>query len=344
MMLRFARRPALMLRHAAPFSSQAPPPALVDGSHVSASSPLVTEHLAALGDAPVQSDPWLIVDVAQNVIEAVHTTTGLPWWATFGLTAIAVRGSLFPLLVYQIKATERMGNAGSEMRSMWKSFMYARMFLPPAIPQKQLEALVLFHKGLKLSWEKHSTHPIQCVATPLIQVPSFILMAYSTREIIRSGKMDGLDTGGFWMFQNLMEADSTFILPALAVGCTYLNFELMGKSQIKIMPFLKNSLQYIPLLSFPFICQLPQGIFFYWIASSWCSFAQAAALRQPAIRSAVGLKELPSAASAVAAVTATSVVPSSTANADASFGAPVNSLLSTSAAPITAGARLARRG
>ncbi|KAF0747822.1 hypothetical protein AaE_007574, partial [Aphanomyces astaci] len=223
--LRLLRRPAaasaLTVRHAMRFSSQSTSGLgdIPDGSVVPP-LPMLDQPIV-----PVD-DPWVLVDAAQRLIEAVHVTTGLPWWATFGATAIAVRGTLFPLMVYQIKATERMAEAAKDTREVWKAYLYARMFLPPAIPQKQVEAFQLMYKGVKLTWEKHNTHPIQCVATPLVQIPTFLLMAYSTRELVRSGKVDGLDTGGVWLFQNLVEADSTFILPALAVGCTYLNFEV----------------------------------------------------------------------------------------------------------------------
>ncbi|OQR81304.1 Cytochrome Oxidase Biogenesis (Oxa1) Family, partial [Thraustotheca clavata] len=244
------------------------------------------------------SEPWWIVNAAQNVIEAVHTTTGLPWWATFACTAIVVRGSLFPLLVYQIKSTERMAVASKDLRKVWKTYLYARLFLPPGLPSSQIDALKLLKDGAQLTWEKHNTHPVQCIATPLVQIPSFFLMAYSCRDMIRSGVVPGLDSGGFGMFQNLMEADSTFILPILAVGSTYLNFELMGSSKIKVFDWLKNKIQYIPILSFPFICQLPQGVFFYWLASSWYSLAQSRALKVPEVRKRLGLKEIPTSTTA----------------------------------------------
>ncbi|CAK4080448.1 unnamed protein product [Aphanomyces euteiches] len=289
------RRPLPLLKQqGARFSSSAP---ILQAPTDLPTSVQPVNQLDALATPPVE-DPWMIVDAAQKVIEAVHTTTGLPWWATLGLTAVAVRGTLFPLLVYQIKATERMAASAPEMRNVWKAYLYARLFLPPALPQKQVEAFSLMYKGVKLAWEKHQTHPIQCVSAPLVQVPSFLLMAYSTREIVRSGRFEGLETGGVWIFQNLVEADSTFILPAVAVACTYLNFEMMGTSKLPIVQFLKNKLQYIPLISFPFICQLPEGVFFYWIASSWCSFAQYLALRQPAIRESLGLKPAPTASGA----------------------------------------------
>ncbi|KDO25050.1 hypothetical protein SPRG_09779, partial [Saprolegnia parasitica CBS 223.65] len=283
------QRPSLALvaakRSVAAFSSapiQAPP-----GVDVQA----LTEAMAG----PVVEPMWA-VQLAQNVIETVHTTTGLPWWATFACTAVVVRGSLFPLLVYQIKSMERMAQGTRDLQSVWKTYLYARVFLPPGIPSMQVDAIKQLHKGAKLVWEKHETHPVACVAAPLVQIPSFFLMAYSCRDLIRSGSVAGLETGGLGMYQNLLEADPTFLLPALAVGSTYLNFELMGHSKIKAFDWLKTKIQYIPLLSFPFICQLPQGVFFYWLASSWFSLAQSRLLKVPALRATLGLKEIPSAA------------------------------------------------
>ncbi|OQS01516.1 Cytochrome Oxidase Biogenesis (Oxa1) Family [Achlya hypogyna] len=250
-----------------------------------------------MGGGPAVEPLW-IVHAAQNVIETVHATTGLPWWATFAASAVVVRGSLFPLLVYQIKAIERMAEASKDVKTVWKSYLYARLFLPPGLPSSQIDALKQLQKGASLSFEKHNTSPLQCISAPVVQIPSFFLMAYSCRGLVRSG-VPGLDIGGFGPFLNLTEADPTFVLPALAVASTYLNFELMGSSKIKLLDWLKGKLQYIPLISFPFVCQLPQGVFFYWLASSWFSLAQSRLLKVPAVRARLGLKQLPSPSAAL---------------------------------------------
>ena len=74
-------------------------------------------------------EPWYIVQGVQTILETVHTTTGLPWWATLmvqelrqlgtnveyvdvslfvcQLSGVTLRAVIFPFYVYQIQATQR---------------------------------------------------------------------------------------------------------------------------------------------------------------------------------------------------------------------------------------------
>ena len=56
---------------------------------------------SGLIDAPSSFDP---VGIAATAIEQAHVMTGLPWWATIGCTALAVRASLFPFVLKQTRA------------------------------------------------------------------------------------------------------------------------------------------------------------------------------------------------------------------------------------------------
>ena len=50
---------------------------------------------------------WTVIEHVQGALEALHTTTGLPWWATIACSAISIRAALFPFVLYQIKAQQR---------------------------------------------------------------------------------------------------------------------------------------------------------------------------------------------------------------------------------------------
>jgi hypothetical protein len=58
------------------------------------------------GDAAAGSS-LAIVQAVQTLIENVHTTTGLPWWATLAVTGVTFRAAVFPFYLYQLKATQR---------------------------------------------------------------------------------------------------------------------------------------------------------------------------------------------------------------------------------------------
>ncbi|CAL8465063.1 g4598 [Coccomyxa elongata] len=48
---------------------------------------------------------WPTTKAFVNLIDGVHTYTGLPWWATLSLTAVGVRAALLPISVQQMRAS-----------------------------------------------------------------------------------------------------------------------------------------------------------------------------------------------------------------------------------------------
>lgn len=54
----------------------------------------------------------------QGGMEALHSFTGLPWWATIAVTTVAVRTSLFPFSVIQARHTERLMKARPELATL----------------------------------------------------------------------------------------------------------------------------------------------------------------------------------------------------------------------------------
>ena len=92
----------------------------------------------------------------------------------------------------------------------------------------------------------------------MVQIPVFVTFAYSIREMIQHGTALGLDNGGLGWFMDLTVPDSSYALPLLAAGSTYLNFEVSLRSKVGFVDWARQKLQYLPILSFPFIIQLPQ--------------------------------------------------------------------------------------
>lgn len=41
-------------------------------------------------------------DLAIRALDAVHASTGLPWWATIVVATVAVRGALLPITVKSV--------------------------------------------------------------------------------------------------------------------------------------------------------------------------------------------------------------------------------------------------
>jgi hypothetical protein len=101
---------------------------------------------------------------------------------------------------------------------------------PDPQPSSSNCSLCLFQLILR----KYDTRPVQTVIGSLVHIPLFILVAYSARDLIRSGNYAGLETGGFWLWTNLMEADETYALPLIASGSVFLNLEVRGKRDTRV--------------------------------------------------------------------------------------------------------------
>lgn len=50
------------------------------------------------------SEPWGPLHACMTGLDAVHTTLGLPWWATLSLLAVGVRGVMFPVALKGMRA------------------------------------------------------------------------------------------------------------------------------------------------------------------------------------------------------------------------------------------------
>jgi membrane protein insertase Oxa1/YidC/SpoIIIJ len=169
---------------------------------------------------------------------------------------------------------------------MWVLFVVQ----PGSDHKGHFDAMLLGRQGLKAVMKKYSTRPVQTVMGSVAYIPLFMLMAYSARDMVRSGNFAGFDSGGLLFWKNLMETDSTYVLPILAAASTYGNLELSARTKSGLWTTLLQGGQYFTILAVPFLVTLPQGVFFYWLGSSWSSGAQTALMSNNDFRRRIGLK------------------------------------------------------
>lgn len=54
-----------------------------------------------------------IPGLVQSCVVWWHTSTGLPWWATFATSTLIARSALIPLVVHQRKSADKMAGSFS---------------------------------------------------------------------------------------------------------------------------------------------------------------------------------------------------------------------------------------
>ncbi|KAL4859761.1 ALBINO3-like protein 2 [Chlorella vulgaris] len=166
-----------------------------------------------------------------------------------------------------------------------------RPLSPPPSPSTR-QILARFHQ---LRQQAGAPHPIWVLASPLAQVPVFVTAMTAIRTMSLRG-WPGFSNGGTAWFTDLtlpamdLEAWTAPLVPAGSRGQASVMLWVMGG--------LRLLLEWMMVPLFAVALQLPHGALCYWATSSSLALAQNQALKQPAVRRAVGLPTGPPSQSA----------------------------------------------
>ncbi|WVZ22702.1 hypothetical protein V8G54_001246 [Vigna mungo] len=89
------------------------------------------------------ADSFLPVMGLQYVIDAVHSYTGLNWWASIVLTTLLIRSATVPLLINQLKATSKLSLMRPHLEEI-KQQMDGMAMDPVALAKGQQQMKKLF--------------------------------------------------------------------------------------------------------------------------------------------------------------------------------------------------------
>ncbi|KAK3153111.1 hypothetical protein QOZ80_2BG0167950 [Eleusine coracana subsp. coracana] len=152
------------------------PPAAVDATSLLADAADAVASVPAPypGEvAAAAADSFFPVAALQHVIDAVHSFTGLNWWASIALTTILIRCATVPLLVKQLKATAKLQALKPEM-DVIKDEMDTPDRKLAQEGQKKMNALL----------KKHGVSPLTPLKGILIQGPVFMSFFFAIRNMI----------------------------------------------------------------------------------------------------------------------------------------------------------------
>jgi len=222
-----------------------------------------------------------------DLLEVLHFTAGLPWWAAIGGSAFCFRMAFFPALVHQIQQMVRFAQATPEL----------------AYTNKKIEKL----KREKKSWQKEFRADVKAIIArhnikfrrifyyPVALIGTFIPFCFASRKIIFRHDHD-LAQGGFGWFQDLSQPDIYCILPISCICLTYIvlglytgrAFDHLGKYK-SWMFRLMFTIQSFELCLIPFIIDFPAGIMMYWGTSAMVGILHKIMLRADFICKIYGL-------------------------------------------------------
>ncbi|EEF50069.1 ALBINO3-like protein 2, chloroplastic [Ricinus communis] len=238
----------------------------------------------------------LPVRVLVSVLDEFHDLSGLPWWLVIASATVAMRVTLFPLLVLQLHKLKKISELFPKLPPP---------FPPPLSGKSFVDQISLFHKERRaLGCPSY----LWFLAYVSAQVPCFLLWMTSIRRMSLDHH-PGFDCGGTLWFQNLTEYPHGIagpIFPLLIACLHYINIQLafekfsVQKTTGLLSLLAKYYKLYLDLLTLPLFfigyC-IPQGSLVYWVTNSSLSVIQQMSLKHPAVRAKLGLpaKDAPAA-------------------------------------------------
>ncbi|KAG6515647.1 hypothetical protein ZIOFF_026076 [Zingiber officinale] len=198
--------------------------------------------------AAAAADSFLPVAALQHLIDAVHSFTGLNWWASIALTTVLIRMLIVPLLLSQMKSTAKLSMIAPEMEQIRKQ-------MDTMDPKTSQEG----QKRMKEFFEKHGVTPFTLLKGLFIQGPAFMSFFFAISNMVE--KVPSFKGGGTLWFTDLTTPDPLYILPILTalsfLATVELNMQVgmegnfMGKN-------MKNFFRVLAVLTVPFTARFPK--------------------------------------------------------------------------------------
>ena len=235
------------------------------------------------------NDHWLPVKAIQWLLDVVHLSTGLPWWASIVAATLCVRALLFPLAVIQYRNGARLTLMRPEMMELTNSFR-SRMQTEGGVSMTER----LQHKErMKQLMLRHRCNPLYSLVMPLVLAPVFLSFFSGIRSM--QDLHPSFTSGGLYHFADLSAADPYYVLPIINSITMLIPMEFLpdpNAMQEKDRQRMKLVFRGVAVL-FIFLGQsMPAGLFVYWISSNIFTILQQMVLRTSWVRRLLGIPDV----------------------------------------------------
>lgn len=207
--------------------------------------------------------------LVQTVLEAVHISTGLPWWATIALTTVVIRALLTPLVISAQKNSAIFANSMGEIQAVQQKIVEARQM-------KNVMAFAEHSAELNKLMIEKGYNPLKNILVPFAQMPIFVSFYFGIRGMVNA-PVESLHQGGIAWFTDLTLADPYLVLPVITCGTLWLTLRsatagapMADAAANALMKYMRL----MPIIMFPFIMSFPSALVVYWASSNICSLIQ----------------------------------------------------------------------
>ncbi|XP_034943447.1 mitochondrial inner membrane protein OXA1L [Chelonus insularis] len=220
---------------------------------------------------------WYPSGIVQQMLEFIHVTGDLPWWASITIGTIVIRTLVFPLVIYSQRQTVHMHNVLPEMQKIQADLTEARMCGDQLAAARHTFELMEFMKDKKCN-------PIKNLIAPFFQFPIFASFFFGLKKMANL-PVESMQTGGLWWFKDLTVSDPYFLLPLMTSGTLFLTIKAgVDTPSLEAIGMMKYVILAVPVIILPFTINFSSAISWYWLSTNIYSLIQVLILRIPAVR------------------------------------------------------------
>ncbi|KAG2178418.1 hypothetical protein INT44_001570 [Umbelopsis vinacea] len=250
-------------------------------------SEAITAAAAQMGDFKAMGlCNYTPVGALEAALEAIHVSTGLPWWAAIAAATVAIRICMIPLNIKVQRNNARVSNINPDLQRIMNNVSEAKK-------AGDQMAIAKYSQQAQQLFKDNGCHPAKSLLLPVVQAPvmiSFFMALRGMAELPVPGFLDG----GLAWFTDLSVKDPYYILPVLSSAGMLAILET-GSETGAANPQaagMKNFFRGMTVLMIPFTAWMPSSVFVYWVTNNMFSLGQFLALKAPAVRSALNIPQL----------------------------------------------------
>ncbi|KAL9126088.1 MAG: hypothetical protein Q9217_004804 [Psora testacea] len=242
------------------------------------SGPEISEHIGFLKELGLDYG-WGPTAMIEWLLEHVYIYTGLPWWGSIALTAVAVRIGLLKFYIDAADTNAKMQSLKPAMIPLMKRITQARKDQDRVELMKASQERYDMFKNADIKFYK--------IAIPLVQIP----LGFGTFRLLRGMgylPVPGFDHGGCLWFKDLTLPDPYGIMPVVTSISYFLAFRSgtnSGEVGAGMSPSTLALFQYIiPLVTGVFSLFFPAALQLTLFITSIFTVSQSYIFRQPGFR------------------------------------------------------------
>ncbi|KAI6707763.1 hypothetical protein NL676_010725 [Syzygium grande] len=247
---------------------------------------VVTSQSSAMSEvALAAADSSYPVAGIEYLIGALHSFTGLNWWASIVLTTVLIRGATVPLQINQMRSTAKLSLMRDRVEELNRTLRETAN--APDAASKYLQSFTSLFK-------EYGVSPFTPLKGILIRGPIFISFFFAIRNMAE--KIPSFETGGTLWFVNLATPDSLYILPTLTALTFWIAVEFHleeGLEGTAVAGTLKIFFRILTVLSIPVMMCFPKAMFGYWLTSNLFSLAFGLVVQQPGVKKLLKVPDIP---------------------------------------------------